>query len=153
MSKYSFRAAFHHGTGLQRHPLGVSLQSFFLIRYRITARSKSLTTRCDSVFFIPKNPLRPEYFLPLCLPLTFPLVVVGSLSAHINVNGSQQHTVSQHGEPILAFKWPVRGPALFLQHWDVMDIHLELTFALGCFCFEQHTTPGCCWSGRTVIKL
>lgn len=47
--------------------------------------------------FIPKHPEGTEYFLPLLSPL----VVVGSLSNHIKVNGPQRHTVSQHGEPVL----------------------------------------------------
>lgn len=78
---------------LKRHP-SVSLPSslsFFL------SFSESLTTRCDCVFFIPKHPEGTEYFLPLLSPL----VVVGSLSNHIKVNGPQRHTVSQHGEPVL----------------------------------------------------
>lgn len=76
------------------------------------------------LFFYPQNPVRPEYFLPLCIPFPLVVVVVGSLLAHIKVNGPQQHTVSQHGEPVLAFKWPVGGPELFLQQTDVVDIHL-----------------------------
>lgn len=76
------------GAALQRRP-SLSLQLLFLIRFHITARTTSLTTRCDSVFFLsPQNPVGREYFLPLCLPLPFPLVVVvGSLPASIKVNG------------------------------------------------------------------
>lgn len=99
------------GTALQRQPAMSEASLSFLIRFHITARTKSLTTRCDSGLFIPRNPVRPECFLPL----PFPLAVVGSVPAHIKVNGPQQHTVSQHGDPILAFKWPVGGPELFLQ--------------------------------------
>lgn len=82
----------------------------FLIRFHITGRTKSLTTRCNCVFFfILKTPARAQYFLP------FPLVVVGSLLANVKVNEPQQHTVSQLGEPVLAFKCSVRGLELLLQ--------------------------------------
>lgn len=63
-------------------------------------------------FHPPPKPTESRILSPSLAPL--PLVVVGSLSAHIKVNRLQQHTGSQHGEADLAFKWPVRGPESFL---------------------------------------
>lgn len=69
-------------------PLAVSLASFL----------NQISHHCQNhqvydhqmwlcLFLSLQNPVGPEYFLPLCLPLPFPLVVVGSLLANIKVNG------------------------------------------------------------------
>lgn len=139
MTEYSFRAAFYCG------PLLVSLCLLFFLR-QIWHRCQSQVSdhQMRLSFFIPRKPfetqilslsLPPSHFPSCCCWHPFGLYKSKWASATHCVPACRAH---------LAFKQPVGGPALFLQHYHVMDIHLVLTFAPGCFCFELRSPPECC---------
>lgn len=126
----------------------------FLIRFHITARTKSLTTRCDSVFFIPKNPVRPEHFYPLCLPLPFSSRCFWQPSGpYYSKWASATHCVPSVETPF----WLSSGQSgdqscsYSSKMWWISICSWRLLWAA--FVLNPTLPRGSRWSGWTVVRL